>query len=346
MIINIGTCLEPRYGGIYTFVNTAYYQYETLNISLSSRIKPTKSGNILYTNIFHAAILIAKKFRHIDRFDIHGLYSPYILLILLNLWILCPKISVYVYPHGMLYRSVIYQSKTLLKKSWLILFRLIVSNLAFKFCALSYQEEHEIRQCLQSFESFVLPPKYFPKPNSCLLANLIRKKSNQATKKFLLLGRYSPEKQFLEAIITFIKLQNQNAELHVFGDQLFDCDYFKACTDIVHKHQSTNIFLHDFVNRNQLKKIFLEFHACIVYSTKENLSFALIESAVNGCIVITNESVGASSFLTASFSYISDSPSNLKYLKDAMIEVVDMSPSEYYNKALKSLEYSIETFCR
>jgi glycosyltransferase involved in cell wall biosynthesis len=246
----------------------------------------------------------------------------------------------------MLYNSVLNGSHKFLKKAWLSFFLSSFHN-SLSFSFLSNLECFEARSIVKSLSCDLVKPCFFDTPSFSRISAAIKLRSISQCRNFTVLARYSPEKRILELINLFNSLElGTLASLSVYGDQFGDYQYYLACLEAVKRNGSSTISLNGYVEGDTLKNVLAQTHCGLVLSQKENLSFSYIEFALNGCLVVSSGSVGASEYVKSPGAYTLHDPLNVTLVGDLFKHISMLSPSDYEQTALNLFDHATKVFCR
>lgn len=340
--IDLGTHLHPTFGGISSFIKltsnsaTEAFEIRFFNVN-ASRYSFYKV--ISFLDFIKYLYSLPPSPVHI-RF--HGLYAIFPLTIPFILPFVISNFKYSIYTHGMTYPSVICGSNSFLKKVWLFLFSIISSLFNFTFVSLSPQELSTARLLFPKCIHIIHSPKYFNRAVCENRPTNFFAKSNSQNIKFIMLCRYSPEKQIDRVIDCFANISDDSFELVIYGAQDFNPQYFSQCSKLASFDK--RVILRPFASSKEIEQILSQFHYSIIFSTKENLSFALIESALHGTIPITNSAVGSASFLCPQNIFVASSPYAYDELLAIFKSISLTHSSEYYDKSLSLFNDALNAF--
>ena len=326
--IHLVASFRPESGGIYTYLcdnlsdNEDIYAL-TFDSSCivqaqqrSRRVKPLMTANAILEGLRCSSITI------------HGLFSFYFVAYLLILRVLGSKASIRVYPHGMLYPSVLEGSNWILKLFWIFLFMNICKG-RLTFVALSTAELEVIKKRCGKESVEVSAPKYMPRLDINQPLSIIRYKSCVSVRRFIVLARYAQEKQIIEIMKAFNRVESQSICLDIYGDRHYDTQYTDACEALHSELGDSRICLHGYIDGPELVYILSTSFCGIVFSVKENFSYSLLDFVQSSCVVIANENVGAASYFQNDSMIILKSYAAYEDLYDAISFVARMKASEY-----------------
>ena len=345
MHINIGTALSPRYGGISKYLSQQDTNLSVIyDVSLFGRFHYPKNEfcrQVSFIKLIYLLCSYAKNYKHIT-ISFHGAFTIYPLLIpfLLSSF---GNIEYKFFPHGMLYKIVLSSSNIFLKSFWINLFGINVKIFNIAIMCLSKSEQDQSNSIYPYCVTYLSPPCRFSTPVIPNLDHFVHEKFFKRSFKYVMFCRYSPEKQIDKVIQAFKKLDIESASLDIYGDYNFDSSYYTYCSSLASSHN--NIRLNDFIPSSEVYRILLESHFCIVYSTKENLSFTLIEAALRCNVIISNINVGAVHFFNVNDIFISDKPYDIDSLTCLLKTSSSCSLSLLKKMAVCSYNTAITRFC-
>ena len=133
---------DESHGGVFTFIknnispdSVLFSQYISSRTHQECVFKVYSAYNLfLYSRLISTGTPFV---------FLHGLFSPYLLFLLLITKVLRPSLSLSIYPHGMLYPSVLKSRKVLLKRIWLRIFCFLVNDKSKFFCLSPEEYRHE-----------------------------------------------------------------------------------------------------------------------------------------------------------------------------------------------------------
>ena len=120
-----------------------------------------------------------------------------------------------------------------------------------------------------------------------------------------------------------------NIRLAIYGSPDLNPHYFSQCVELVETLQDSRISLNGFVSNSDLSNLLKTSHCGIVFSEKENFSFSLIDFVCSANIVITNTSVGASTYFSDQDMFILPSHDCYELLAQTILKVSLMTPSQF-----------------
>ncbi|MDB4638781.1 glycosyltransferase [bacterium] len=340
--LHLTVSFDESQGGIYTFLKN---NISSDSILFAQYISSRQTDGFLFRIIsaYNFRILL-KSINPSSPVFLHGLFSPYFLVVLLAAKVVNKSLSLNVFPHGMLYPSVLKSRKVLLKNIWLRIFSALLADTATFYC-LSSEELRHVKAYLPSSRATLYKPVIKPiVPLSNFHVYQEFKLTCFDAKKFVILARYSPEKQILETIKSFNQVTNPNISLSIYGSSNLNYSYYLKCLDLVMSLNDPRISLCGFVSGTQLLEILRTAHCGIVYSEKENFSFSLIDFVGSSNLVITNTSVGASSYFSDKDLFIHPTHDSYRFLSQTIKYISLMPASEFIDRTKNAFSQYLRAF--
>lgn len=328
MKINIGTSLDPSYGGISKYLSLISND-EDIAYDISLFGLKAYPNQLFFKKISLLSFIVksVSKLKNTNKSVVvfHGLFTiyPIIIPVILDLFV---NVDYEIYPHGMLYNSVLKGSNSALKRTWLCIANYIIKRFNITIICLSVPELNEANSNSPNSKKVLIPPRIYKKPDELSLNSIIESKFNTNNYIFSMLCRFSPEKQIDLVIRAFASLSLHNCVLNIYGDSSINPAYFQYCRSLSSSHQ--NILLHQFIDEHQVQLVLKKSHFCIIFSTKENFSLTLVEASLSGNIIITNSNVGASHFFQQDSIFSSDFSADLSALTDLITSAITHTPAD------------------
>lgn len=113
----------------------------------------------------------------------------------------------------------------------------------------------------------------------------LKKESPKDEFKFVFLGSYNVRKN-QEMLIKTFKFLPENYTLHLYGNYKSGNEYLKKIKKLIKINNLKNIYLHDFIPREETSNIYKQANYFITASLKEVQSLSVIEALASGLPVI------------------------------------------------------------
>ena len=152
-------------------------------------------------------------------------------------------------------------------------------------------------------------------------------------KKALFFSRLHKKKGISELVDTWIKINNNDWELHIYGPD-YD-NYKKKLSDKIKNNKSILIFDPVFKNKD---KIFQNYDLFILPSKSENFGYVVLEAMQFGLPILTTNATPWEMLEKKDIGWIIDS--DLKDIYKILKKVLSVSKEELEKKSLNAINFS------
>lgn len=207
-------------------------------------------------------------------------FSPYMLVSFIK------KIPCYIHIHGSKFRDM-YDKQTKIKKSMIrfLLKKLsgvIILGDSLRFMFEDLVEKDKIYVCKNAVQNGIIA-------SNQEIENKIKNMTNNKKVKILYLSNLMKEKGILELLKASESFSEEESEFNLAG--AIEPEIQCVVRTYLEKYPK-KIFYHGIVSGEKKKKLFLENSIFILPSWDEGQPISILEAYVNGCMVITDKTIG------------------------------------------------------
>ena len=175
-------------------------------------------------------------------------------------------------------------------------------------------------------------------PHGTSEVNIQNKKIfNGVKKKALFFSRLHEKKGILELVETWLKINNIEWELHIYGP-----DYGNYRKKIIEKiKDNKSVFVFDAVFENK-DKIFQNYDLFLLPSKSENFGYVVLEAMQYGLPILTTNATPWTMLEKKNIGWIVDS--NLKDFEVTLKKILSGTKEEFETKSINAINFSKEYY--